>query len=122
VDGKQFTHLRVASGFSFKFGTALPESIIEKAAHLGMSSIALTDREGMSGAIRFAQSCEEAGITPILGINLSFIQKRYRVTLLAKAGHLSSLYRLVTAINMDNSESLLTLELLKRFKEYSSNV
>ena len=122
MDGKQFTHLRVASGFSFKFGTALPESIIEKAAHLGMSSIALTDREGMSGAIRFAQSCEEAGITPILGINLSFIQKRYRVTLLAKAGHLSSLYRLVTAINMDNSESLLTLELLKRFKEYSSNV
>ena len=88
---KEFTHLRVASGYSFKYGTAHVHQLVEQAAHFGMSALALTDRDGMAGGIRFAQSCEAAGITPILGINLSFIQKKFRITLLAQSGHLDSL-------------------------------
>ena len=119
---KSFTHLRVASGYSFKYGTAHADQLVERAAEFEMSALALTDMNTMAGAIRFAKSCEANGIAPILGINLSFVQKKYRITLLAQGGHLDSLYRLVTAVNLDNSESLLTHALLERFSQYSRNL
>ena len=119
---KSFTHLRVASGYSFKYGTAHADQLVERAAEFEMSALALTDMNTMAGAIRFAKSCEANGIAPILGINLSFIQKKYRITLLAQGGHLDSLYRLVTAVNLDNSENLLTHALLERFSQYSRNL
>ena len=119
---KSFTHLSLSSGYSFKYGTAHPEQLVERAAQLGMSSLALTDIDNLAGAIRFAQSCEEFGIKPILGINIGFIQKADRITLLAQGGKLSSLYRLVTAVNTDTSDGVLTVELLERFNQYSSDL
>ena len=83
---KSFTHLRVSSGYSFKYGTAHVEELVERAARFEMDALALTDRDTMAGAIRFAQACESAGISPILGIDMSFIQKKYRITLLAQSG------------------------------------
>ena len=119
---KRFTHLRVASGYSFKYGTAHANQLVERAAEFEMPALALTDIDTMAGAIRFTKSCEASGIAPILGINLSLVQKNYRVTLLAQGGHLDSLYRLVTEINLNNSESLLTHSLLERFSQYSKNL
>ena len=117
-----FTHLHLSSGYSFKYGTAQPDALVARAAENGMGAIALTDRDGMAGAITFAQSCEAYGIAPILGVNLSFIQKKYRVTLLAQSGKLPALYRLITAINRSNNENLLTYEILKEYSEYSSQL
>ena len=119
---KRFTHLRVASGYSFKYGTAHANQLVERAVEFEMPALALTDIDTMAGAIRFTKSCEASGIAPILGINLSLVQKKYRVTLLAQSGHLDSLYRLVTEINLNNSESLLTHSLLERFSQYSKNL
>ena len=106
---RSFTHLSLFSGYSFKYGTAHPEQLVERAAQLGMRSLALTDIDNLAGAIRFAQSCEEFGIKPILGINIGFIQKADRITLLAQGGKLSSLYRLVTAVNTNTSDGVLTV-------------
>ena len=119
---KRFTHLRVASGYSFKYGTAHANQLVERAAEFEMPALALTDIDTMAGAIRFTKSCEANGISPILGINLSFVQKKYRVTLLAQSGHLDSLYRLVTAVNLNSSDNLLTHSLLERFSQYSQNL
>ena len=119
---KSFTHLRVASGYSFKYGTAHANQLVERAAEFEMPALALTDIDTMAGAIRFTKSCEASGIAPILGINLSFVQKKYRVTLLAQGGHLDSLYRLVTEINSSSSDGLLTHALLERFSQYSKNI
>jgi len=117
-----FTHLHLSSGYSFKYGTAQPDALVARAAENGMGAIALTDRDGMAGAITFTQSCEAYGIAPILGVNLSFIQKKYRVTLLAQSGKLPALYRLITAMNRSNNENLLTYEILKEYSEYSSQL
>ena len=122
MESNQFTHLNVASGYSFKFGTVLPQQLVERAAHLGMTSLALTDHDVMAGAIRFSKACEEYGITPILGCQISFIQKRYRVTLLAQQGKLSSLYRLLSAMNMNDKDKVLTLDVLHRFENYARDV
>ena len=66
----RFTHLHCASGYSFKYGTALPEALVARASELEMPSLALTDRAelgGLAGAIRFSQACIKQNIAPILG-------------------------------------------------------
>ena len=62
---KNFTHLRVASGYSFKYGTAHASQLVERAAEFEMSALALTDINTMAGAIRFTKSCEASGIAPV---------------------------------------------------------
>jgi len=118
-----FTHLRVASGYSFKYGTASAAHLVERAVADGAQALALTDRDGIAGAIRFVQECESAGIAPILGVNLSFLQKKYRITLLAQTGSLPALYRLLSAVNKESSaEKLLTFEILEKYSHYSSQL
>ena len=119
---KTFTHLRVASGYSFKYGTAHVEDIVERAVESGATALALTDRDAMAGAIRFARACEERSIAPILGVNLSFVQKKYRVTLLAQPGKLGSLYRFLTALNFAESDGVITHQLLKDFQIYARDL
>ncbi|MGI9170888.1 MAG: DNA polymerase III subunit alpha [Candidatus Nanopelagicus sp.] len=119
---KPFTHLSVASNYSFKYGVNHPEQLVERAAQLNMDSLALTDIDNLAAAVRFAQSCEAHNIAPILGINIGFIQKQSRITLLAKSGKLSSLYRLITAINTNTTDGVLTVELLEKFNNYSSDL
>ena len=116
-----FTHLSVASGYSFKYGTALPQRLVQRAAEHGSTAIGLTDRDGAAGAIRFAQSCEEFGLAPILGVNLSFLQKKYRVTIFAQGDGLGALYRLITSINLSD-DKLLTYKVLSEASQYSSQL
>jgi error-prone DNA polymerase len=62
-----FVHLHVHSQFSFMDGAAPLDGLVQRAAELGMPALALTDHQGMSGAIRFYRACEKAGLAPILG-------------------------------------------------------
>ncbi|WP_432559182.1 DNA polymerase III subunit alpha [Granulicoccus sp. GXG6511] len=68
-----FVHLRVASGYSLRFGAAQPAMLVERAAGHGMDTLALTDRDGLYGAIRFAKACDRAGIAPVLGVDLAVL-------------------------------------------------
>ena len=113
-----FTHLHLASGYSFKYGTTLPEELVEHAAELGMNSIALTDRETLAGAIRFAKSCQSNSIAPIIGIDIEY-ENKSRITLLATPGNWSSLVRLVTEIQ--NLTTPISFEFFKKYSKYTSN-
>jgi len=66
-----FAHLHVASGFSLRYGASTPAALVERAAALGQFALALTDRDGLYGAVRFVQACDEAGIAPVLGVDLA---------------------------------------------------
>ncbi|MFE4454740.1 DNA polymerase III subunit alpha [Streptomyces sp. NPDC056796] len=66
-----FTHLHTASGFSLRYGASHPEQLAERAAERGMDALALTDRDSLAGAVRFARACEKAGIRPLLGAELA---------------------------------------------------
>ncbi|MEI2720194.1 MAG: DNA polymerase III subunit alpha [Gemmatimonadales bacterium] len=65
-----FTHLHVHSWFSFGIGTSSPEVLVEAAARRGYRTLALTDTNGVYGAVEFQKACEAAGIRPILGAHL----------------------------------------------------
>ncbi|MFG3238330.1 DNA polymerase III subunit alpha [Streptomyces sp. NPDC048157] len=66
-----FTHLRTVSGFSLRYGASHPERLAERAAERGMDALALTDRDTLAGAIRFARACEKAGVRPLFGVELA---------------------------------------------------
>jgi error-prone DNA polymerase len=115
-----FTHLHVASGFSFKYGTTLPDALVARARDFGMHSMALTDRDGLSGAIRFAQSCLENQISPIIGVDISY-ENQTRITLLATPGKgWSSLVRVVTQLK--NYGAPCDLNFLKQNSKYTQNL
>ena len=69
----QWPHLRVASSYSMRYGTASPHRIVERAAADGHRIIALTDRDGISGAVQWARACMSADITPVVGVDLAVI-------------------------------------------------
>src|SRR5207247_8875944 len=64
-------HLDVRSYFSLKEGAFAPEQLAEQGAGLGMSAVAMTDRDGLYGAARFVSACQRNGVKPILGASLT---------------------------------------------------
>ncbi|GAA2668456.1 DNA polymerase III subunit alpha [Streptomyces lunalinharesii] len=66
-----FTHLHTASGFSLRYGASHPERLAERAAERGMDALALTDRDGLFGAVRFAKAAAAAGVRPLFGAELA---------------------------------------------------
>ncbi|MFE7754734.1 DNA polymerase III subunit alpha [Streptomyces sp. NPDC057429] len=70
-----FTHLHTVSGFSLRYGASHPERLAERAVERGMDALALTDRDTLAGAVRFARACEKAGIRPLFGVELAVARR-----------------------------------------------
>jgi error-prone DNA polymerase len=68
---RDFVHLHVASAYSLRYGVASPAALVARAAGHGMRALALTDRDGLYGAVKHATACADAGIAPILGADLA---------------------------------------------------
>ncbi|MEU8775968.1 DNA polymerase III subunit alpha [Streptomyces sp. NPDC048606] len=66
-----FTHLHTVSGFSVRYGASHPERLAQRAAERDMDALALTDRDTLAGAVRFAKAAAEAGIRPLFGVDLA---------------------------------------------------
>ena len=67
-----FVHLHVASGYSLQYGASHPHTLVERAVEQEMDTLALTDRDGTYGAVKFARACRSAGIRPVLGVDLAY--------------------------------------------------
>ena len=80
-----FTHLNVCSAYSFHFGTAKPDQLAQAAANFGQDALAITDQNGLYGAVKHIGSCLDKNISPIVGVQLQ-VQNRGTVTILAR-GH-----------------------------------
>ncbi|HZH21840.1 MAG TPA: PHP domain-containing protein, partial [Geodermatophilus sp.] len=66
-----FVHLHVASGYSMQYGANHPADLVERAAEHGMRALALTDRDGLYGAVKFALACRAADVRPLFGVDLA---------------------------------------------------
>ena len=54
-----------------RYGANHPVDLVTRAAEHGMSALALTDRDGLYGAVKFALACRSAGVRPIFGVDLA---------------------------------------------------
>jgi len=66
-----FVHLHVASGYSLRHGASHPRALVQQAADHGMDTLALTDRDGAYGVVKFAKACAAAGVRPVFGVDLA---------------------------------------------------
>jgi error-prone DNA polymerase len=96
VDIEGFVHLHVRSGFSYGFGVATPEELVEGAARTKMKSLALTDRDGLYGVPKFLRAAEELGIYSIVGAEISMEEGGHLVLIAASMTGYRSLCRLLT--------------------------
>jgi error-prone DNA polymerase len=77
-----FVHLRTHSPYSFLDGASSIEDLVDAAVEHGQDALALTDTNGLYGAVRFWNAARERGIKPIFGTELRPIDSD-PVTLLA---------------------------------------
>jgi error-prone DNA polymerase len=67
----RYAELHARSNFTFLEGAAHPEELVEQAVALGLSAVALTDRDGLYGAVRFAKAAKPTPLAPICGAELT---------------------------------------------------
>jgi len=85
-----FTHLNVSSSYSAHYGVSHPRALAQAAKAHGAQMLALTDRDGLYGAVKHVAACMAEGLAPILGVNLAVLdasgETLGRITLLARGG------------------------------------
>ena len=62
--------LHCHSHFSFLDGASSVDQLAERAVELGLEALALTDHQGLYGAVRFVAAAEEVGLRPIVGLEV----------------------------------------------------
>jgi error-prone DNA polymerase len=91
-----YAELHAWSNFTFLDGGSHPEELVERAAELGLAAVALTDRDGLYGIVRFANRAKERGIPGIVGSELTFEDGARIVLLVENAGGYGNLCELIS--------------------------
>ena len=84
------------SNFSFLEGASDPAEIVEEARHLGLRSIAVTDRDGVHGIVQAHVCARELGIHLIVGSQVTLVDNSVLVLLATSREGYANLCRLVT--------------------------
>jgi len=97
----EFVHLHVHTEYSLLEGAARINSLVNKAKQLGMTSLAITDRNNMYGVIPFYKACRQAGLKPLIGCEVT-VSSNYSLVLLAEnnLGY-QNLMKIITTTYLD---------------------
>jgi error-prone DNA polymerase len=79
----RYAELHCRSNFTFLEGASHPEELVERAIELGLSSMALADRDGLYGAVRFAKAAKGTALGAIVAVELT-LEAGPRIVLLAE--------------------------------------
>ena len=69
-----YAELHCRSNFSFLEGASHPEELAEVASHVGLSALAMTDRNGLYGVVRFAEAARAVGLPTVFGVEIDCYQ------------------------------------------------
>src|SRR5260221_4754894 len=71
VEMSAYAELHCHTNFSFLDGASHPEELAEEAARLGLAGLAVTDHDGLYGAVRFALAAREHELPTVFGAELT---------------------------------------------------
>jgi error-prone DNA polymerase len=95
-----YVELHARSAFSFLEGAATPEQLASTCSALGMTSMALLDRDGLYGAPRFYLAAQKIGIRAHIGAEVTCMQGwRYPLLVTSPEGY-KNLCRLITRMKL----------------------
>ncbi|HEY8297292.1 MAG TPA: error-prone DNA polymerase [Candidatus Baltobacteraceae bacterium] len=109
MDG--YAELHCWSNFTFLEGGSHPEELVDRAVELGLKSLAITDRDGFYGAVRFAKHAKLRGLPAILGSELTFEDGARIVLLVENERGYANLCELISVAQMRGSKGDARLQL-----------
>ena len=65
-----YAELHAHTNFSFLDGASPPDELVARAVELGLTGLAATDHDGLYGSVRFTAAAEEAGLHPVIGVEI----------------------------------------------------
>ncbi len=68
-----YAELHAHTNFSFLDGASPPDELVERAVSIGLTGLAVTDRNGLYGAVRFMGAAEELGLHGIVGTEIELL-------------------------------------------------
>ena len=95
-----YVELHTHSNYSFLDGASPVEDLVTAAKERGMDALALTDTNGLYGAVRFWNAAREADIRPIFGVELQTLDFGHLVLLAKDELGWRSLCRIVSAAQL----------------------
>lgn len=69
-----YVHLTTHSAFSLQEGLMTPTDLVQAAKACGMSALGLTDHHLLTGMVEFVKACKDAGIQPVIGLEIDLEQ------------------------------------------------
>jgi error-prone DNA polymerase len=91
-----FVELHARSAFSFLRASSAPDQLVACAAELGMSQIAVTDRDGVYGSARAHYKAKELGLRSLVGAELTMEEGTVLPVLAQTRTGYENLCRLIT--------------------------
>src|ERR687887_281747 len=92
--------LHVHSAYSFLDGASHVDELVDAAADQGMDALALTDTNGLYGAVRFANAAKERGVRPIFGAELQLLDLGHLVLIARDRQGWTSLCRTISSAQL----------------------
>jgi len=93
--------LHCHSNFTLLEGGSHPEELVARAKELGLAGIAITDRDALSGAVRFAQAGRAEDVPVIIGAELTLEDESHLVLLAETKSGYANLARLISRARLD---------------------
>ncbi|HEX7345234.1 MAG TPA: PHP domain-containing protein, partial [Candidatus Limnocylindrales bacterium] len=68
-----YAELHAHTNFSFLDGASAPDDLVERAVASGLTGLAVTDHNGLYGAVRFMGAADEAGLHGVVGTEIDLL-------------------------------------------------
>ena len=112
-----FIYLTTHSAYSLQEGLLSPSELVHAAQTQGMPALGLTDHLLLTGSVEFVHACKEAGIQPILGLEIDLDTGKMALLATGMEGW-SNLCRLSSALALrDDPETTCSLEILEPYSK-----
>ena len=116
---KNFVHLHTHSYYSLLDGVCSPEDLILAAKKSGMKALALTEHNGLYGSIEFFEKAKEYGIKPLIGAEITLVDKTSLVLLVKDQTGYYNLCQIISIgqLNGGHLKFKCTFNDLKKYKQ-----
>ncbi|WKD56952.1 Error-prone DNA polymerase [Corynebacterium capitovis DSM 44611] len=98
-----FAELHAVSSYSFLGGASEPEEMVRRVKELGVETLALLDRDGFYGAVKFAEAAAEYRVNTVFGAELTLDEQVLPVLAKGPEGY-RRLSHLIAAARMATRE------------------
>lgn len=105
-----YHELHARSAFSFLRGASAPEALADRAGSLALPGVALSDRDGFYGSVRFHQRAKENGFRALVGTELTIADGSVVPVLIKNRPAYRAVSRLLTRAQLRSAKGECFLE------------